>query len=506
MDPIILLLVLVVLFVAVLALVALRIMRRRRADSGTGAAKKSKIAVKDNKKHAARAASHKSARTDLPPVPTRTADSSTKILGGSTSPGGVLPPQPKQGFAPEGEKIRILIVDDNTGTRENVSRLLYFENDLEVIGQAVNGRHGVEMAADLKPHIVLMDINMPDMDGITATQKMSVDAPYSQVIIMSVQSDQHYMKQAMAAGARDFQPKPFTSEELVSCIRRVYNIGIPVYRQFDTIDRPAEPSNSGGADVSSEPEKSRCPVIAVFSPKGGAGTSAIATNLAVAMHQQQGDTVLVDGALQFGDISVHLNTRSANTVADLIHEDTLEVDLMDEILASHKSGLKLLLAPQQPELAEAITGAMVSEIIGGLKTQFNTVLVDTASKLSDVTLAILDAADLILVVTTPDLTSVKSVKLFLELTEQLKFEPNRLQVVINRADQPGGIPPAKIEQVLQLQQSYSVPYDPKLYFLLNRGSPICLEEPAAPSAAAIISLAETLQRQLVESGLEIEEA
>ncbi|RMF01525.1 MAG: response regulator, partial [Chloroflexi bacterium] len=483
MDPIILLLVLAVLFVAVLALVALRIVRRRRA----GAAKKPDRKTKDNKKSGARTSPKKLTRTESPPPPTRTADSSTKILGGSTSPGSKLPPQPKQGYAPEGEKIKILIVDDNTGTRENVSRLLYFENDLEVIGQAVNGRQGVEMAAELKPHIVLMDINMPDMDGITATQKMSLEAPYSQVIIMSVQSDQHYMKQAMAAGARDFQPKPFTSEELVSCIRRVYNIGLPVYQQFETINQPAAPSKSD-SEVSSEAAKTRCPVIAVFSPKGGAGTSALAANLAVAMHQQQGETVLMDGALQFGDISVHLNTRSANTVADLIHEGALEVDLVDEILAAHKSGLKLLLAPGQPELAEAISGAMVTEIIGGLKERFNAVLVDTASKLNDVTLAVLDAADLILVVTTPDLTSIKSAKLFLELTEQLEFDTNRLQVVINRANQPGGIPVAKIEKVLQLQQSYSVPYDPKLYFLLNRGAPICLEEPAAPSATAIISL------------------
>jgi CheY-like chemotaxis protein len=129
---------------------------------------------------------------------------------------------PLQDFSPEPttDKIRILIVDDNPGTRDNVTRLLYFEDDMEVIGQAVNGREGIEMTVELKPHIVLMDINMPDMDGITATKEMGVDAPYSQVIIMSVQSDQHYMKQAMAAGARDFQPKPFTSDELVNCVRR----------------------------------------------------------------------------------------------------------------------------------------------------------------------------------------------------------------------------------------------------------------------------------------------
>ena len=92
------------------------------------------------------------------------------------------------------------------------------------------------MAIELKPHIVLMDINMPDMDGITATQKMSLQSPFSQVVIMSVQNDQHYMKRAMAAGARDFQAKPFTSEELVGCVRRVYNLGLRTYQQFEAAE------------------------------------------------------------------------------------------------------------------------------------------------------------------------------------------------------------------------------------------------------------------------------
>ena len=73
-----------------------------------------------------------------------------------------------------GNKIRILIVDDNKDTRENVSRLIAFESDMEVVGQAYNGITGLELADEYQPHIVLMDINMPDMDGITATREMSI--------------------------------------------------------------------------------------------------------------------------------------------------------------------------------------------------------------------------------------------------------------------------------------------------------------------------------------------
>ena len=68
------------------------------------------------------------------------------------------------------EKIQVLIVDDIPETRENLRKLLYFENDIEVVGAAISGEEGIQMAKDLEPHIVLMDINMPGMDGITSSE------------------------------------------------------------------------------------------------------------------------------------------------------------------------------------------------------------------------------------------------------------------------------------------------------------------------------------------------
>jgi pilus assembly protein CpaE len=397
-----------------------------------------------------------------------------------------------------GKEIRLLIVDDNPGTRENVSRLLYFEEDIEVVGQAINGQEGVNMAIELKPHIVLMDINMPDMDGITATREMSVKAPFSQVIIMSVQSDQHYMKQAMAAGARDFQPKPFTSEELVNCIRRVYKIGMPRYQQLEaaaiaTVQQAMQP-----AMTTTEGGEMTTPVIAVYSPKGGVGTSAIAANLAVALHQAHGDIVLMDGDLQFGDVLVHLNTRPTRTISDLIQQDQFEVDLLGDILLPHETGLKLLLAPPQPELADIIPPAIVTEVISSLKKQFKAVVVDTNKGLKEITLNILEAADYILVVLAPELPAIKSVKLFLEVIEQLEFDLSRVSVVINQADKPGGIKLEKIEEVLAVDHTYRIPYDPKLHFALSKGLSICQQDSGAPSARAITNIARQLWAQMSE--------
>jgi pilus assembly protein CpaE len=340
-----------------------------------------------------------------------------------------------------------------------------------------------------------MDINMPDMDGITATGEMATRAPFSQVIIMSVQADQHYMKRAMAAGARDFQPKPFTSQELVACIRRVYNIGMPVYKQFEAL----ETSNALESQAVDEPDQivsDSAPVIAVYSPKGGTGASAIATNFAVALHQAQSDVVLVDGSLQFGDVSVHLNTRVNTSVVDMIHDGKIEIDLIDDVLLAHSSGLKLLMAPPQPELAEAITGPMIPEVFTALKEKFRGIVADTASQLTDTTLAILEAPDCILVILTPELTAIKSAKLFLELTQKLDFGNKHVLVVINRADVPGGVKPHQIQKVLKLEQTYQIPIDARLVEALIKGTPVVLTDPTAPSATAIRSLASAVLERL----------
>src|SRR6266498_4488028 len=123
-----------------------------------------------------------------------------------------------------GKKIRLLVVDDIPETRENVKKLLYFEDDIEIVGTGSNGREGIDMAARLEPDIVLMDINMPGMDGIAASEAISSQMPNVQVVMMSVQGEADYLRRSMLAGAREFLIKPFSGEELVTSIRRVHQL------------------------------------------------------------------------------------------------------------------------------------------------------------------------------------------------------------------------------------------------------------------------------------------
>src|SRR2546429_4225867 len=134
------------------------------------------------------------------------------------------------------ELIKVLIVDDIVSTLDNLQKLLSFEPDIAVVGTAVNGKEGVEQVKKVAPDIVLMDVNMPIMDGIQATEVLASEAPNSPVIIMSVQGERDYLRRAMQSGAREFLIKPFSGDELIASIRRVHQLE----QRKETYSRGAE--------------------------------------------------------------------------------------------------------------------------------------------------------------------------------------------------------------------------------------------------------------------------
>jgi pilus assembly protein CpaE len=394
-----------------------------------------------------------------------------------------------------GDKIRILIVDDNKETRENVSRLIAFESDMEVVGQAYNGISGLDLAHEYEPHIVLMDINMPDMDGITATREMTVQVPYCQVIIISVQFEQDYMRSAMLAGARDYQTKPFSADELVNCIRRVYKAALPHYQKIEAAKRPvvtASTSPSEIAVIEGAASSRRVPLFLAYSPRGGTGVSAIAINLAAALDRIQHGVALVDTDLQFGDLPVHLNMRPAKSLADLTTSNRPDVETLPDLLVAHSSGINLLFAPPKPETAELITGSMLVQATRRLRNRSSAVIIDTGSYLTDHNLALIDVVSLVLLVITPELASVKNARIFCDMAPHLGLPPERIVLVINRANMPGGIPAAQVEKAMGLPRVFHIPDDPKLRYSSVKGATIFQMDANAPAAQAIAAMAQSL--------------
>jgi len=495
------------LAVLVLVLLVVVVVRRRRtAKSAAKAAAPAPVqtAAPPSSAVPAQAASLTSligeAKVATPPVPEQKAASLRQITAAEAAAKAEAMSRPPTRLVKPGttgDKIRILIVDDNQETREHVSRLIAFESDMEVVGQAYNGISGLDLAHEYEPHIVLMDINMPDMDGITATREMSLQVPYCQVIIISVQFEQDYMRSAMLAGARDYQAKPFSADELVNCIRRVYRAALLTYKKIEEAKRPvveelglAAPSEV--AVIERTASSLRVPLFLAYSPRGGTGVSTVAINLAAALDQIKHGVALFDTDLQFGDLPVHLNLRPTKSLADLTTSNRPDAETLPDLLLAHSSGINLLLAPPRPETAELITGSMLVQAARRLRDRSSAVVIDSASYLTDHNLALIDIVNLVLLVITPDLAAVKNARIFCDMSPHLGLSPDRTVLVINRASMLGGIPAAQIEKVLGLPRVFTIPDDPKLRYASVKGATIFQLDANAPSAQAIGLLARTL--------------
>lgn len=404
-------------------------------------------------------------------------------------------PAPLPAASEDQEKIRLLIVDDIPETRENLRKLLFFESDIDVVGAATNGEEGIQMAVELQPHIVLMDINMPGVDGITASEKISQQVPFCQIIMMSVQGEADYLRRSMLAGAREFLIKPFSSDELVSSIRRVYQLGASRRQAMPVMPQPS----AAGAAMAEAGARTAGKIVSVFSSKGGVGCSTIAVNVAIALQQNAASKVaLVDTSLQFGDVGVLLNLYASRTIADLASlSDELDNELINDVIIAHSSGVKALLAPPRPEVADTVTPLLVTDVLQRLRSEFDVIMVDTGSVLDDVVLNVLDISDKIIVVTTPEIPAIKNAKLFFEVTEALEYERERIMFVLNKADKRINIRAEDIEANIKYRIEGQLPLDERaVTTAVNQGIPYVLGDKNSAITQATIALSKHLLKSL----------
>lgn len=333
------------------------------------------------------------------------------------------------------DKIRVLIVDDLPETRENVRKLLQFELDVEVVGQAGNGSQAIEAARQHKPDVILMDINMPGVDGISASETVLKVVPTAQIIIMSVQSEADYIRRAMLAGARDFLMKPFSGDELTAAIRRVYE-NRPILT--GTSDNGSHQSEESG--TKNELREVNGKIVSFYSPKGGCGCTTLATNVAVGLASRGYQVVLVDASFQFGDIAVMLGQRPTTTIVDLVDRmSDLDGEMIKSVLTRHESGLEVLQAPPRPEMAEMITLDYFELILKQLSQMFDFVVIDTPSALGDPCIMALEMSHRIILIAQQNLATLANIRRFFELMRQIGFDFQKILLIVNKAHDRYGI-------------------------------------------------------------------
>jgi len=384
-------------------------------------------------------------------------------------------------------RIGVLLVDDSYLVRQSVKAMLEFESgEFTVIGEAENGAQAVEAVARLRPDVVLMDINMPELDGISATVKIMEQTPVG-VVIISVQGEQEYLRRAMKAGARDYLVKPFTCEELTNALRTAASSG---------------PSPLSATAVPTPP-KHKGRVITVFSTKGGVGKTTIAANLAAAMaNGGKVKVAAVDLDLEFGVLATMMGVRPQATIVDLARLDVpITPDHMSRVLAKQAtSGVGVLAAPPLPHLASEVDGdaradrgrSYVVEVIEALRATHDLVVIDTACSFREANLIAFDKSDLILMVTLPEITALESTAKGLDvLLDRLEYPKEKVQIVLNRSDNIVGISHDDIAGSLGVPLTYLIPSDPTACTAAaNTGTPIVVKRAkAGPIADALLRMA-----------------
>jgi pilus assembly protein CpaE len=373
------------------------------------------------------------------------------------------------------EKLRVLVVEDSALMARVLREMVDSQPDMTVIDVATTGQDAVRRATELRPDIVLMDIHLPDIDGVHATWLIASKNPESSVIMVTSEERTEFMQRAMVAGAQGYVLKPVRdTEEMANTIRTVRERALERRSLLVAGAASAAPAAPPSAPAAPPPLGRR---VALFSPKGGQGTTTIAVNLAVMLRVLTDKPVLlVDADLRFGDTNILLDLPFQRSILDLVpHIDQLDSALLDQVLATHSSGLKLLMRPERPELAETITAEHIGKVLTILPRLFDYIVIDCELSYDETLLAVLDHADHILIVLNPELGALRNAKHFLQLADTLGYARNKISFIINRANSNVGLNPGDLERSLGGGRFFRMDsYGRQLTTDLNMGQPSVL--------------------------------
>ncbi|OGO88841.1 MAG: hypothetical protein A2Y24_02100 [Clostridiales bacterium GWE2_32_10] len=363
------------------------------------------------------------------------------------------------------KELRLLIADDSDKTREIIEKILEYEEGMKVVGHATNGKEAILMSEKFEPDIILMDINMPVLTGIEATEQIMYKLPDTVIIMMSVQKEIGYLKKTMEAGAKNYILKPFNTEEIIDTIRNTYKKEKDKKVQIERLKEKKDARNPK--------------TITVFSTKGGVGKSTTAINTAIAIKKETNKKVIiVDMDVYFGDICTMSDVDPSITIIELIEEIAiLSSENIHDYIIETELGVDILAAPKKPEYADYVTTEHIKKISHILKENYDYIVFDMDNKFSDLNLTIMDQTDLILYITTMEITSIKNAKLGIDVMKSLNYADEKIKLVVNKSDENYGINLGDIKKVLEREIDFCIKSNDKIVVSsINKGIPIMTEK------------------------------
>jgi pilus assembly protein CpaE len=381
------------------------------------------------------------------------------------------------------KQIRVVALCDPGSTQQQIIEALKAQNEFTLADIIASKDMLVRQIRNTEPDILLVDSQLQGETTIDIIDDLALQLPGSAVVAILPSNDPLIAQQVMLAGARAFIIAPFSQINLVSTLRRV--------SELEGRRQQTQPLVSTPAFEASRPLRS----LTVYSPRGGTGVSSIAANTAIALAEETGKKVLLfEGKVFFGHLEVLLNLKVQNALSDLIpHATNLDEGLIRDVVCPHPSGIHVLLAPSNVQIAQGIRAEDIYNIFVGVSRYYDYTVVDAGGILNDISVTLMDATDRIMLVTTPDLASLHDTSRFLQLSRSLAYSTDKILMILNKAGAEGGVKLKDIETVLHHQVYHQIPDDSaNVLRSINRGIPFLVYYPRSNASKSIQQLARKL--------------
>jgi pilus assembly protein CpaE len=357
--------------------------------------------------------------------------------------------------------------------------------------QGAPGSRAAELLKD-HPDVLLLGPELADGELVALTEFLDLHHPEVAVVWVRTPTPEAW-QMALRSGARDVIDPEADTRTITEALDRA-RLRLLSRQQFG--NSPAQAPARGA-------------VIVVASPKGGCGKTMVSTNLALAMASElPGEVLLIDLDVQFGDVASHLRlapTYGVHSAAaaglgtpDITGNRIREVALgvegeLKAFLTPYESSLMTLCSPDDPAAAEDVTPTSVTQLLTVARSAFRIVIVDTGAGLDDVTLAAIDAADELVLVSSTEVPAVRAVRTELALLDRLGTSAHR-HLVLNRSDAKVGLSMSDIELALEMKFSARIPSTIDIPESINLGTPIVSHRPRSAATRELQALARQLLR------------
>jgi pilus assembly protein CpaE len=311
--------------------------------------------------------------------------------------------------------------------------------------------------------------------GLARLRLIHEELPAMAIVLAFSRRPDASLRDIVRTGAVDLLQLPADDKDLVEAVERAVELAGTSSTAVEPVPVPA-----GAAPVAGGPGI----VYTISSATGGCGKTFYATNLAYFLTRYtQKRVCIVDLDLQFGEVSTALRLRPKYTIFDALQrEDTEETDLqahIEEYCVVHETGVSVLAAPREPSEADRISPPDVTRILEAVRNRFDYVIVDTPPALAETVLVAFDMSDLLYVMATLDLPSVRNMSVFLSTLDRLKVPTDNVRLIMNKAESDVGI---DVEQVTKLfPQGFEsvLPYAKEVSRSINLGMPVMAASPTA---------------------------